>query len=78
MITIISIRGAKATIKMGQSKPIIHNKITSLIATGEELEAIKKLFTNIPMKPDAKQMEWRNDWAQFVYDNLDPTDHLKD
>jgi hypothetical protein len=78
MITVISIRGARATMKMGQPKPDILNKIVSLTATGEELEAIKKLFVNIPMKPGAKQMEWRNDWAQFIFDNLDPTDHIKD
>jgi hypothetical protein len=78
MITVISIKGAKAIIKMGQPKPQIHNRIVSLTASGEELEAIKKLFSNIPMKPGARQVEWKGDWSQFIFDNLDPTDHIKD
>ena len=45
--------------------------VTCVTADGDELELIKTQFKNLPHPPICNKVGmWRNDWAQFIVDNL--------
>ena len=48
--------------------PAQNNHIVTLQAYGQELEAIKNRFSNLPICPTITT--WRGDMAQLIYDNL--------
>ncbi len=64
------------SIFLNQSKPILHTPVRKIIASGNDLNCIRHRLDNIPIAAagfgnfETKTTIWRDDLAQFIYDNL--------
>lgn len=46
--------------------------VMEIQADGDELEYIKRNFTNVPFHNSRRVMYWFGEMAQFIFANLDP------
>lgn len=56
--------------KLGQEKPHKNCAVVEFRASDEELRHIEQVFRGIPTKNNTKEMIWKGDFAQFIFDNL--------